>query len=523
MITLKLTGTKAFNWFEENEVYAKGYCFATDGNFYRDSDLCSYFNVNSEEELKKKLLEANGRFSVIVKRDNILWAAVDRFRYFPLFYKQISDVLLISDDINTMFADGEKKVVESESSSVFMALSFVLGKKTLLKGIFQIQAGELLTYKKQTITFCFYHKMFSQINNISYSDAKKQLREILEHAGKRMAVLIGKRKVFLSLSGGLDSRLVAVLLKENKIDNVECFTYGVKTANPEWKISKEVAENLHFKWQFIDYSQIDPDNLYHTNNFTDFYQSVSLYVSKFAFSPYFAAKILSENNIRKLLNNPADMVLITGDGGDFFAGSQFRPYMKNYYSVKTIANDLQYRHCDLIKLNYKEIKLVKRIIKQELLCDEPLFANIDNWVLKERYAKYIINNGKLWDYFNFEYQNPLCDTELMDFFSNLPFDYRLNKKLYIDVISDMFDKYDISFTKDKKIEQQKPFIQKIKILIKRCLPFVRRNQNVFLTDYFDLKRFYKPILKELETAGCNRKLLSQNGILTLWYLMKVKH
>ena len=522
MITIKLTKDKMSKWHHDKGIYTIGYLFAPDGKLYQNADLCTYFeNIETEIDFQNKLLSANGAFSVIIqKTQSELWMAVDRFRYFSIFYRQNNEDLLISDEITDLFEPNEPLNLDEESYIVFRGLGYTLGKKTLLRDVFQIQAGEYIVYNNNKTVQTFYHRHFSEIKNISFDAAKEQLKNILCNVGKRMSEFLCNRPILLPLSGGLDSRLIAFLLKKEGKENVLCFTYGKKEGNPEWKNSREVAEKLGFKWLFIDYTTINDTEYHKQKQFIDYYKYAAQYVSKFYATQYFAANYLFDE-----INIPMNTVILPGHGGDFFSGSHLRPYMENYRKISTIAKDLQIMHfhiSGLVETSVKEKKSVEKIIQADLKDISPLFHNIENWDLKERQAKYIINSNRLWEYRGICNYMPLCDTELIDFFVSLPFEFRLNQKLYKAVISELFDEFNINFSKDIK-KMEITVVQQIKIFIKRLLPFLRKKNDIFSGDYFDFKRLSQPILKELEEMKENRKILSFNGIFSEWYLLQIKN
>ena len=521
MVNIKLTRNKGFKWFHQEGIYAKGYLFDPDGILHRDENICSYFNAKSrhKEDFRQALLSANGVFSVIIQRENQVWIAVDRFRFFPLFYREKEECLYLSDEVDSIYREtGDKKEVDPDSALIFSSCGYVLGNKTLLKDTFQVQAGEFIAYENKSIVPVFYHKLFSEINDLSFEEAASQLKKIFRNASKRMVQLIDNRQVILPLSGGLDSRLIAYFLKKEGVQNVICFTYGREKGNPEWERSKNVAEKLGFDWKFIDYTKIDDLEYYKKPRFIDFYNYEAQYTSKFGLMLYFSSEYLID-----CLKIPAHSVILPGHGGDFFSGSHYKFYMKNYDSLQTIANDLEYIHCNLVKLSRKERKKIYVEVKKGLESDSPLFANVVNWDLKERQAKYIINSCAIWGYSDFETQMPLCDTELMDFFASLPFDYLLGQKLYRTVVSDLFEEFDINFPQDSLSQNNTAFIQKLKTFFKRRFPFLRRKANLFQFDYYyDYERFVQPILKELEESSLkNRKITASNGIFAQWYLMQV--
>ncbi|MDR1683321.1 MAG: asparagine synthase C-terminal domain-containing protein [Candidatus Symbiothrix sp.] len=521
MEKIKLTKDKACQWYSNDSCYAKGYLFTPDGRLYRDENLLSYFgDIADENDFRSKLLSANGVFSVIINQENTLWVAVDRVRYFPLFYRFKGEQIYIADEIRDLYEPDEQKELDPDSALLFRGLGYVLKNKTLLKDAFQIQAGEYLSYINGKLTSAFYHLHRSEKINIGFDEAKEQLKNILQNVGSRMTQVLGDRLALLSLSGGFDSRLIAYLLKKEGVKNVLCFTYGKKEDNPEWKRSEMVAKKLGYEWLFIDYGSIDNQPLFHKQKqFVDYCEYASQYVSKFGVTQYFAANYLIEN-----VKIPTNPVCLAGHGGDFFSGSYLRPFMQKYHSLSAMAKDLQlsdFHIGNMVQLTGKERKKIVKLIRKDLLNFSPLFQSVENWELKEREAKYVFPFNKLWEYRGIDSYMPLCDTELMDFFISLPFEYRLNQKLYKTVLSELFAEFDINFPQDES-KLKAAIIQQIKIFIKRTFPFLKKKPNLFLYDYFDFKRFSQPLLKELEEAGEKRKILSLNGIFSEWYLMQIK-
>jgi asparagine synthase (glutamine-hydrolysing) len=518
MAIIRLTQNKAYAWHHKNGVYAKGYLFSLEGRLYKDSDLCDYFaGVQDESRFGEKLQSGNGIFSVVIDRGNFLLAAVDRIRYFPLFYRKKRGELYLGDAPDALYDSSECPEIDESAALAFSACSYVLGAKTLLKDCFQVQAGEYISLDNNYLTASFYYRWSTAIRSIDFEEAKIQFKEILDRVARRMAQVIGSSPVMLALSGGFDSRLVACLMKKAGIGDVVCYTFGVQANNPEWERSKMVAERLGYKWLFADYLAVEAPDYYREKRFVDFYHYVAQYVSKFGFMQYFAAdRFVDVWKIRP------DTIFFSGDGGDFFSGSHLRPYMKDYQSTATVAEDLQYTHCHLVQLNRKERKRIKNEIRQSLFPLPPLFANVENWDLKERQAKYIIHANKIWEYYGRKTQFPLCDTEIMDFFASLPFEYRLHQKLYKAVIADVFEECHVQFFPEDFKPVDPSMVQQLKVRIKRLFPFYRKRSDLYLYDYFDFKRFLPPVLEEMQREGHRRKILSSNGIFSEWYVWQVR-
>ena len=514
MIEIKLTRNKAHIWHFEADVYAKGYLFDSEQILYQGVELCKYFSQIADEfDFSKRLLSANGLFSVVIKQEKFTGFAVDRLRHFPLFYRMHRENLVIGDEIENLSAIDESNILDEEAVLSFSGISYVLGQKTLLKNVFQVQAGEYIQVRDNQLSNRYYHQLHSSIRDIRFDEAQIELKQFFDRVIQRLRQLIGTRPVVLLLSGGLDSRLVAYLLKKAGIKKVLCVTFGVKTDNPEWQRSEQTAKQLGYEWQFIDYTNKPISAYYNQVLFEQFYQYEAQYTAKFGFMTYFLMDELV--NQQKI---PANTFFLNGDGGDFFAGSHLRPYMRYYRNVKTIAKDLQYIHCDIVSLNQKEKNKITQLIMFQLNKNIwPLFENVENWELKERQSKYVFNTRKINEFYGFQTLFPLCDNELMDFYTSLPFEYRLNKKLYLSVITDFFREFQINFPQDS-VKTENSFLQRLKIYLKRQFPFLKRDVDLYKYDYFDFKRLFLPMLNDLDKTDHKRKIRLSNAIVSEWYL-----
>jgi len=92
MTSIRLSFNKGYKWFHENSIYVKGYILTSDNKLLRDAELVNYFSsVETADDFKMKLQQANGLFSVVIKKEERIFAAVDSVRAFPLFYYQKDD------------------------------------------------------------------------------------------------------------------------------------------------------------------------------------------------------------------------------------------------------------------------------------------------------------------------------------------------------------------------------------------------------------------------------------------------
>jgi asparagine synthase (glutamine-hydrolysing) len=174
-------------------------------------------------------------------------------------------------------------------------------------------------------------------------------------AGKNVCSFLAGRTAVIPLSGGFDSRLIAVLMKKLNYENVICFTYGRKTNEVE--ISQSVASKLGFKWYFVDYDAIDYIGFTKDEQFLTYAFEYSGAYSMVYLQEYFAVKYLKENNLI-----PEDSVFLPGHSGDYLGGSYTNRTAKISHD-KEYANHFSKRITISLK---RKIKQKSRLIREKI-------------------------------------------------------------------------------------------------------------------------------------------------------------
>ena len=106
---------------------------------------------------------------------------------------------------------------------------YVTGSDTLIKEIKKLQSGEFLIYKKKSKSIKverYYRYTPNPVNTKSDDYWIDQLELVINNVTKRMISRANNKPVRVTLSAGLDSRLVICKLHEFGYKNVEVFSYG---------------------------------------------------------------------------------------------------------------------------------------------------------------------------------------------------------------------------------------------------------------------------------------------------------
>ncbi len=520
---------KGFTWHTKGACNVKGYLFTPDGNFLFGEELAAYFSgIHDIEKIKSAIRTSNGCFSLIVMHHDVCLLAVDPVRTFPLLYSFNKNTLFISDSFDTLLDKVNNVALNMEAAAEFMATGYVTGKETLCKGIKQVQAGEMIIFKTggEELAEEFYHTY--QTDTV-YKESEEYLSEelgrIFDNVGQRLVTSLQGRHAIVSLSGGYDSRLIACMLKSAGYHDVTCLTYGRKDC-PDMLIAEKVAEKLDYPWLFVEYNYELIKDYTGDTGFHEYYRFAANGVSMFYLQDYFAVKYLKENKII-----PEDAIFVPGHTGDFLAGTNFVKHglKPGPESPEKLAGRIwrsKYIFCPVPCRNRASIKnRIHRTLAEKRVMEGAFSYSIhEDWDIKEKFAKFIVNSARIYEWFGYEYRLPFWDDELAGFFRQVPYDLKKNRKLYDAVLIDSyFSRYGLNFPVEIRPSARVQRDAYIKSRIKRSLPqfikpvFLNKKDPIF---YYEITR---ELQKDMERNGIRIRMCNHsfNSLIVQWYVEKL--
>jgi len=529
MRAVHLAYNSGFEWHHSDRLAVKGFLFTGSGDYLSGPDLLSYFGeTGSCEEFKERVSGANGMFSVIVSRENEYWLATDVARLFPLFYSRINGEWKISDSAEFLAGNLEQPDLNPIAGMEFLATGFVTGYETLISQVQQAQAGEIVRLADDDPERMFYYTwLITNAREGNAADLKTEGSAVFERAFRRFITSLEGRTVALPLSGGYDSRLIAVMLKHFGYTNVICFTYG-RRGNSELALSEKVADALGFPWICVEYTDKLIGGFTESEDFLAYYPFSSQLVSMFYMQEYFAVKYLKENRLI-----PPDAIFVPGHSGDFLGGSQLFKHgnLALDESLKKVANRLfSIKYCYRKPVSPIKRSMLKSRIRQSLLDKGATHQHYsysihEDWDFKEKLAKFNFNSVMIYSYFGYACRLPYWDRELLQFFRDLPLEHKVHKKLYNEILTTgYFGKYGLNFTSELQPTRKQFSVQRWKAGVKKVLPafvkrlFINKHDNIF---YNEITRYFIKDLREnglrIETFGN-----SYNSLIIQWYLAKIR-
>ena len=521
MININLSYSNAFKWYQKDNVFVKGYFFDSKNNFIEGEELCNYFdNIDDELVFEEKLKEVNGIFSVIIQFEMKAFIAVDKTSTFSLFYTFIDNKISIfdnPDNINLQY-----KQISKLNSNEFRACGYVTGNNTILQDVFRVRPSEFLVFKNNKISSSFFFSFsVKKTLQLTLNKLVKKQIQCFENAFDRTITALQGRQVALALSGGYDSRFIAVMLKKAGYNNVVCFTYGKKN-NFELSNSRKTAEALSYKWIFIDYNTKLINKYTQDSEFYDYINYAGNYSSMPFMQEYFAVKYLKEN---KLIDDNA--VFLPGHSGDLIGGSQLVKAVNENLTSNNISKQIFKKKYFLQKSNKSEKQLFINKIEKNIIDYESDNSNklaysvFENWDVHEKIPKYIFNSSKVFNFFGYKTYFPFWDNEILEFSAQLPFSLKKHKFLYDKILKEhYFEPYNLNFETEIQASPAKLILQKLKNIIKPYFSSSIQKKFLIKNDWMNYYEITKVMIYDMKNIGIelNEDVKSFNSIIIEWYL-----
>ncbi|MEM3658335.1 MAG: asparagine synthase-related protein [Candidatus Hadarchaeum sp.] len=437
-------------WHYTDGVSVKGAGFVQERLHTKDALAHVFSHADNWENFVQILKTINGFFAVVVHREDRCYAAVDRTRSIPLFYAVHENTVFLSDSPEWIQNQIGERIVDSVSLIEFLLTGYVTGFYTLDPRIHQLQAGEALavTVAGGEIS-CHTERYYrfltgkDEPRTLSEEELLSRLDKVTVEAIERLVIYASGRPIVVPLSGGLDSRLIAINLKRLGYGNVIAFSYGVK-GNWESKTSESIARQLDLPWHFVEYSPNLWKQWYWSEECRSYLRYASRLVSLAHLQDWPAVMELTKKRII-----PSSSVIVPGHTGDFVTGGHIpiELQMRQIYSTKDVLEAILRHHYNLMpietaaehaKVNPDDIRV--RLLQRLWSCFEfsgekavnaPEAVRLyEYWDWQERQAKYIVNSVRVYDFYGLDWWLPWWDKELMEFWTLAPLEFRIDQQLY---------------------------------------------------------------------------------------------
>lgn len=368
-----------------------------------------------EGELMEGLRTVSGHYAALVITDDEVTLIEDPIRSFPLFYSVEGGAIAVSDDALALAGTGADYAADYDSRIEFRHSAYAAGPNTLYAGVAQVQAGEVVSVSRSgEVDSVFYRRLeYSGLHITDTAAVDKHFTAALDATMSRLLAKANGRQLVVPLSGGLDSRLLSVYLKDAGHENVVNFTYGTGKT-PEVLISEKVAAALGQKWLFCPYVEDDIRSNWNTAETADFIKFTHAGASLSHVQDWFAVRWLKEQG---LVDDDAIFL-----PGHTIVGNMHDEEILDDASVspEQIKDLILHHHYTLQPDNgaaYKNARLLKTIdaFLDEIGYDgsvESRLTALEYWNVRERQTKYINNSVRNYEFFGYDWALPMLDREV---------------------------------------------------------------------------------------------------------------
>lgn len=427
-------------------LWMRGYAFI-DEQYYSGEVLVRYVSDCLDEVppeahisiLKDLIPQLNGGWALVYETDGVVLAAVDRLRSIPLFYAMENGKVFLSDDAREVLKCLNNTELDDICAAEFLVTGYVTGKDTLYKGLYQIQSGEILEVKiskdasTQISTHRYYRFIFGNYFEADEQELEEELSKLWHRIFSRYAIALKGKTPVIPLSGGVDSRLIAAMLKKCGVENAICFSLG-RRGNVEAETSQAVANALGYKWLFCPY---DYPSWYKWSR-----EEQMLEYTDYASNKSSLALIYDWPAVRQIVNDilEDEIVFMPGHTGDFLTGGHIPSNLfeeKEIISYDTLVTEAVLSKHYLLWHNVSSdikdlfVARIRKLLPPFSTGDKlEAIGAYETWEFESRQARYIINGVRVHEFFGCQWMLPWWDYELMDFFLRVKADFRFQRRLY---------------------------------------------------------------------------------------------
>jgi asparagine synthase (glutamine-hydrolysing) len=431
-------------WARHGLAYARGQAFDSEGKLLRAAELAALFEPLSDRDGWLTAAAAlNGSFAVVRVDDSQIHAAVDRLRGFPLFFAHIDGGMVVADTAHAIAALLPRPTLDPVCAREFRLTGYVTGSRTLIDGLCQIPAGHCLWHRFADALppslqryYEFQHRSFFTEGDATLT---RDLVDVHERVFRRLLRDVGDRPIVVPLSGGYDSRLIGVMLRDLGCRDVLCYSYGTH-GNWESRISHELATYLGFRWTMVAYTAASWSTWAATPEFQHYFRHAGNLTAVSHIQDWPAVYELKRRG-----ELPSGAVFVPGHSGDFLAGS----HVPKWYPSRTqlsradILRSLFDVHFSLWDWPADDAVALRGELAERIeqvtgpiaeSTPEKAADTFEYWDLQERQAKFIVNSVRVYESFDYEWRLPLFDAELMDFWARVPLRGRVGRRLYFEFV-----------------------------------------------------------------------------------------
>lgn len=444
------------------------------------------FNSNSDTEVVLKAFHKWGvksvdrfrgmfSFSIYNKQTKKIYLFRDIAGVKPLYYYHKDKIFLYASELKAFYKHPKfEKIIDKDALSLYLQFGYIQAPHTIFQNTYKLEPAHYLEYDLALKSFKiksywnivdFYHE--GKLN-ISYDEAKNDLEKIVtESFSLRM---ISDVSVGTFLSGGVDSSLVTAILQQHSDKPINTFTIGFDDEKyNEAHYAKKIANYLGTK--HTEYYCSKQDTIDIITKLPEIYDE-----------PFADSSAIPTTLVSRLAKEKVSVIL-SGDGGDelFNGYTSYGLFDKRYKVIqgiplkKVLKTILDYIPDPIVKMQKYNEKYYLKYLKLKNALGYNSISNMFK-VSNSVFTKYEVEKILFGTYFfqcddhynklnnleqmmisdfkayladdilvkvdrasmsiSLESREPFLDHKIIEFVAKLPIDYKQDKKILKDILSE---------------------------------------------------------------------------------------
>ena len=420
----------------------------------------------------KSFDELDGMFAFAIFQNNNLFLSVDFFGEKPLFYYISKDGIYFSSEANPLIKLLNLKIINDKRNNLeFSLFGYINSPNTGYKNLYKVEPSTCIIASKKNNTIQISKKKYwnapervfekGRVRPFSKENIKSIKDILIESVSNRM---ISDVPLGLFLSSGIDSALIACLIKKELNKNIEAFTvkYDKKLVHDESKIAKQISNHIGISHNILYNSKNADYNISELKN---------LYSGELNDNPTIFSVYEMSNMARKSIK-----VALSGLGGDeIFLGYNRYIFYYKYLNWIIFLRKIRILFGAFNKLTFKKISKVNSLYRNLIKpFESSLYVNYKN-----------LNQLQIMDQNLIKEISDIYFSGNLNFFLNEVSEYDLNFSMpnsYIPAI-------ELGSMK-ASIEIRSPFLNK------KLYNYVIKNIDQRSLIHFGQKQILKSIIKE---------------------------
>jgi hypothetical protein len=374
-------------------------------------------DFSSSQLIVRTLQSLPTMFGLIIETKDLILAAVDRFRSFPLFYTTDHKTFALSDDANTIALSTQEHRPNLNAIRDFLLSGHTVGDATFLSPVSAFRPGEYSLYNKQSMTLDIHRFADYSPYGTDQSCPKPSQHELASLHVKAVATLTGVasgKTLVVPLRGYYQDLLVLKLLAEANYPNLVAIDYSTRSTNRHFE-HKRITKSLGVQMLCVCATRKEIKSAFAEQCRQDYARFACNYSSLPNYQSYMILTfLLARGKI------PTDAIIVDGVPSPFctavpsaalvdFDRSRQMPeeFLWNlFFSLSPALSNTA-----LACKGPTELKRMFRINSEE----HDIAGAIDLWLFNEWLPKILVNERCVYQFLGLDHEFPFLSSEFVDY------------------------------------------------------------------------------------------------------------